>query len=481
MTPGDLLNSRYRLDDRIASGGMGEVWRAVDTVLGRPVAVKLMHADLHNDATFSARFRAEARTMAALHHPGIVGVYDYGELSQSDGTDLAYLVMAFVEGETLTSRLAATGPMSPAATMAMVVQAALALDVAHAAGIVHRDVKPENLLIDEDDHVVLVDFGVAHTSATMGLTGANEVIGTALYMAPEQITKQEISPAVDIYALGSVAYHCLTGSPPFVGESAISVAMQHLREDPAPLPVSVPQAVSDVVTTAMAKDPMHRYASAADMAYAAEAAERSARTGSPVREAVPLVVPEEGPPAALSRTSPLPYAAGVAHPVEASQHAESLITAPRSAPSGRRKLVPVALTVVLLGLIGAAVAITMALISPGTASPAHGTGTTSPVTAKSGHPVKSSAPSTRGTTKGSPGTPSKSLSPSTQAATTPATTTSTAPATPPVNPTASSTTDPAPPTTNPPTPPQVTPSPTDGGGGGDGDTPTTAPPPSPAG
>ncbi|MBB2942952.1 serine/threonine-protein kinase [Actinoplanes lutulentus] len=260
--PGELLGGRYRLDDRIAAGGMGEVWRASDMVLGRPVAVKTLLAGYAGDAGFRSRFQHEARAMASLRHASVVPVYDFGDT----GEGAAYLVMARVDGQPLDKKIAERGPLSPADTMSIVAQAARALAAAHEAGIVHRDVKPGNLIIEPDGTVVLVDFGVARSANSLTLTGAKEVVGTALYIAPEQVSKQTTGPPADIYALGAVAYHCLAGKPPFLGDNPLAVALQHVSEEPAPLPGNVPDSVRELVATAMAKDPNNRFASASAMA-----------------------------------------------------------------------------------------------------------------------------------------------------------------------------------------------------------------------
>ncbi|GIF71994.1 serine/threonine-protein kinase [Asanoa siamensis] len=272
LNPGDALGGRYRLEEPIASGGMGEVWRATDEILGRTVAAKVLHPRAVGDPGFSARFRGEARTMATLHHPGVVDVYDFGEDTDSDGKSVVYLVMAFVDGEPLSQRIKAADRLSPAETMAIVAQTAHALQAAHEAGVVHRDVKPGNLIVRPDGQVVLVDFGVARSAEAADLTGVNELVGTALYMAPEQVAKRKITPATDIYALGAVAYHCLSGHPPFMGDNALTIALSHLDDEPPPLPDEVPQAVRTVVATAMAKDPADRFKNAAAMAQIAEAA-----------------------------------------------------------------------------------------------------------------------------------------------------------------------------------------------------------------
>jgi len=272
LNPGDALGGRYRLEEPIASGGMGEVWRASDQVLGRTIAVKVLHPRAVGDPGFSARFRGEARTMATLRHPGVVDVYDFGEDTDPDGKTVVYLVMGFVEGEPLSQRIKTAERLSPGETMAIVAQTAHALQAAHDAGVVHRDVKPGNLIVRPDGQVVLVDFGVARSAEAAALTGVNELVGTALYMAPEQVAKRAITPATDIYALGAVAYHCLAGHPPFMGDNALTIALSHLDEEPPPLSEDVPQAVRTVVATAMAKDPGDRFKNAAAMAQIAEAA-----------------------------------------------------------------------------------------------------------------------------------------------------------------------------------------------------------------
>ena len=325
LTVGELLADRYRVEDRVAAGGMGDVWRATDTVLGRRVAVKMLHSRQAGDTGFQTRFRHEARTMAALHHPGIADVYDYGE-SEGD----AYLVMAYVDGEPLDELIAASGRLGVDETMSIVAQAAHALQAAHLAGIVHRDVKPGNLIVRPDGTVVLVDFGVARSANSMELTGVNEVIGTALYIAPEQVSKQATGPATDVYALGAVAYHCLAGRPPFLGDNPVTVAIHHLSDDPPPLPADVPPNVRDFVATAMAKDPADRFPSATAMADAATVlAGGSAASGATTALTAPVrrrladtgVLPVVGDPGAPEPYSARPYAA---EPVNRRRHRAAL-------------------------------------------------------------------------------------------------------------------------------------------------------------
>ncbi|MFG1673508.1 serine/threonine-protein kinase [Micromonospora sp. NPDC049282] len=272
-----VLSGRYRLDDRVATGGMGDVWRAKDLVLGRQVAVKVLLPALVSDPDFIARFRSEARIMASLRHPGVVQVFDCGEDELPDGSRADYLVMEFVAGEPLSRRIEDAGQLEVAETMSIVAQVAQALHGAHGRGIVHRDVKPSNLLVQDDGTVVLVDFGVARSTNVTSITSANAVPGTALYMAPEQASGRPVSGATDVYALGAVAYCCLTGSPPFTGDNPLQVAVRHLDDEPPELPAEIPAPVRELVSRALAKDPADRYPSAAAMADAA----RAARSVSP--------------------------------------------------------------------------------------------------------------------------------------------------------------------------------------------------------
>ncbi|WCN78741.1 serine/threonine-protein kinase [Micromonospora sp. LH3U1] len=288
-----VLSGRYRLDERVATGGMGDVWRASDLILGRQVAVKVLLPALVSDPDFIARFRAEARIMAALRHPGIVQVFDCGADDLPDGGRADYLVMEFVAGEPLSKRIETAGRLDVAETMSIVAQAAAALNAAHRGGIVHRDVKPSNLLVQEDGTVVLVDFGVARSTDITSITSTNAVPGTALYMAPEQAAGRPVSGATDIYALGAVTYCCLTGSPPFTGDNPLQVAVRHLDDEPPELPHDIPEAVRALVSRALAKDPLDRFTSGAAMAEAA----RTAVTGGepPTAMATPVALRDAGP------------------------------------------------------------------------------------------------------------------------------------------------------------------------------------------
>jgi eukaryotic-like serine/threonine-protein kinase len=273
ISPGVTLGGRYRLDERIAGGGMGDVWRGTDEVLGRTFAVKILLPALLDEPGFAERFRGEARTMATINHPGVVDVYDYGSDQQ-----LAFLVMEYVEGDALSRTLSRVGRLTPARTMALVAQAADALQAAHANGIVHRDVKPGNLLVRPNGTLVLTDFGIARSALVGQLTVAGSVLGTASYISPEQASGAVATAASDVYALGVVAYQCLSGHRPFDGATPIEIAMKHVRDTPRPLPSDIPPPVRAIVDRALAKDPGARWPSAAAMAAVARQAASSLTT-----------------------------------------------------------------------------------------------------------------------------------------------------------------------------------------------------------
>ena len=231
---GAVLGGRYVLDQQIGAGGYGEVWHATDNVLSRPVAVKLLYSRYaqRNDAL--ARFQDEARHAGALSHENIAQVYDYGE--PADGQP-PYLVMELVDGPSLEAALA-DGPLDTSRTMDIVAQAAAGLQAAHAAGMVHRDVKPANLLLAPGGTVKITDFGIAHSVGSVPATATGELIGTPGYLAPERLAGEQATPASDVYSLGMVAYECLAGTPPFTG-AALVVALAHRDRPLPPLPRSV--------------------------------------------------------------------------------------------------------------------------------------------------------------------------------------------------------------------------------------------------
>ena len=266
-----LLGGRYRLSRRIAVGGMGEVWRGTDELLDRPVAVKLLSAAHATDEAFRARFRAEARYAASLSHPNIAQVFDYGETTDDEEApaDLpsggAYLVMELVVGEPLSALIARQERLPAADTLRIVSQAADALSAAHEAGIVHRDIKPGNLLVTTDGTTKITDFGIARAmwaAQASHLTQTGMVMGTASYVSPEQATGGTITSASDIYSLGVVAYECLTGTPPFTAETPVAIAVAHMHRPVPPLPGDVPPAVAELVTGMLGKQPEDRPQSA---------------------------------------------------------------------------------------------------------------------------------------------------------------------------------------------------------------------------
>jgi eukaryotic-like serine/threonine-protein kinase len=247
------LGGRYLLEDRIAVGGMGEVWRARDNRLGRIVAVKLLRPEFADNPEFRDRLGLEARHAALLSHPGIVQIRDYDDGS-AEG--VPYLVMEYVAGPSLAAVLAAEGTLSPGRVLGLIVQAAQALACAHAAGIVHRDMKPGNMLVDRG-RVKIVDFGIAQAVGMAPVTRAGLMIGTPAYLSPEQAAGIPATPASDLYSLGVIAYECLTGKPPFDG-TALAVALAHWDLPLPPLPRTVPGPVAQLVVALTAKDPRHR-------------------------------------------------------------------------------------------------------------------------------------------------------------------------------------------------------------------------------
>jgi serine/threonine-protein kinase len=248
---------------------MGEVWNARDEVLGRNVAIKILKEEYAGDPGFLERFRNEARHTALLNHNGIANVFDYGEDSGS-----AYLVMELVPGEPLSSILEREKVLSPDRTLNIMAQTARALAVAHARGLVHRDVKPGNLLITPDNRVKVTDFGIARLADQVPLTQTGQVMGTAQYLAPEQATGQQATGSSDIYSLGVIGYECLTGHRPFSGESQIAIALAQVNDAPPPLPEQVPAPVRALLMSMLSKDPRNRPANAIKFAEAAEAIRR---------------------------------------------------------------------------------------------------------------------------------------------------------------------------------------------------------------
>jgi serine/threonine-protein kinase len=369
LRSGVSLDDRYRLEERVATGGMGDVWRATDLTLGRTVAVKVLLPSLSADPGFAARFLAESRILAAVRHPGVVQVYDRGDCELPEGGRATYLVMEFVDGEPLSARLAREERLPAAAAMRIVAEAASALDAVHASGIVHRDVKPSNLLLRPDGSVVLLDFGVARSAAVTSVTGTNAgVLGTALYMAPEQARRQPVSPATDVYALGVVAYHALAGDPPFMGDNPVAVAMMHLDTPPPELPADVPPAVRAVVLRALEKEPADRYQSGSAFASAA----LSAVGAAPLDSTAELPADD---PDATAVVAPLGAPRAV-RPVNGVRPADAGVLPAAGAGGGRRRNAAIAGAVAGVGLL---VLLALVLLLPdGKTPPADGETTTAP-------------------------------------------------------------------------------------------------------
>lgn len=309
---GLTFGGRYELQSRIAIGGMGEVWAATDLVIGRQVAIKILKDEYLGDPGFLERFRAEARHAALVNHEGIANVFDYGEEEGS-----AYLVMELVPGEALSTILEREHVLSTDKVLDIVAQTAAALQAAHAAGLVHRDIKPGNLLITPDGRVKITDFGIARIADQVPLTATGQVMGTVQYLSPEQASGHPASPTTDIYSLGIVAYEALAGRRPFTGESQVAIAMAQINETPPDLPVTVSEPVRNLVYACIAKNPADRPQSAAHLARAATALRRGdvqaaaaavpAVLGAAGATAATMLMPQQG---ATAATTVLPSAAG---------------------------------------------------------------------------------------------------------------------------------------------------------------------------
>ncbi len=322
--PGALLNRRYQLNRELARGGMAVVWDARDTMLDRPVAVKTLHPQFAGDPEFLERFRREARAAAGLAHPNIVAVYDVGEDSE---TSSPFIVMELVDGESLKDRIRRHGPQSNADIREVGAAVASALDYAHRRGVVHRDVKPQNILIGEDGRARLTDFGIAQALAAGGLTRTGAVMGSVHYLAPELARGRPATSAVDVYGLGAVLYEMATGRVPFTGDTELAVALAH-AEQPAVPPRQVnPGLAPDLEATilhAMAKSPTDRFASAGEMARALTAPVASQATSR--MDAVPAAV------AAAYRSAGATSAPPARPPRVAATRAQSRGTPPAAAP-----------------------------------------------------------------------------------------------------------------------------------------------------
>jgi serine/threonine-protein kinase len=260
---GYLIGERYLLESFVAHGGMGDVWRARDEVLGRVVAVKIMRPDSTNEEVFAQRFRDEAMLTAGLSHHNIATLFDYGS---HDG--IAYLVMEFVEGVALSTAIRDRGAFDVADVRSIIGQMALALHAAHEAGVIHRDVKPANVMLMDDGTVKLTDFGIARATGSTGLTRTGEMLGTPHYLSPEQALGRSATEASDLYALGVVAHEMLTGRRPFDLDTPVATALAHISEPMPTLPAAVPTDLLDVISRCLAKDPKDRPSSAQEIAFA---------------------------------------------------------------------------------------------------------------------------------------------------------------------------------------------------------------------
>src|SRR5262245_50245603 len=265
-----LLGGRYQVGELLGYGGMAEVHRGRDLRLGREVAIKMLRADLARDENFQLRFRREAQNSASLNHPAIVAVYDTGEERGPNGETLPFIVMEFGNGRTLKEVLASEGRLMPRRALEITADICAALEFSHRHGIIHRDVKPGNVMLTQTGQVKVMDFGIARAlaSGASTMTQTSAVIGTAQYLSPEQARGEAVDARSDVYATGCVLYELLTGHPPFVGDNPVSVAYQHVREDPRPPSASnrdVTPDIDAVVLKALAKNPLNRYQSAGEM------------------------------------------------------------------------------------------------------------------------------------------------------------------------------------------------------------------------
>ena len=373
---GSRLGTRfgpYALQSLIGVGGMGEVYRAYDTVKGRTVALKLLRVEMAADPEFQERFRRESRIAARLQEPHVIPVHDFGEI---DG--VLFIDMRLVEGANLKDVLRARGPMDPRRAAAIITQVAAALDAAHADGLVHRDIKPENVLLNADDFAYLADFGIAHAQGNSSVTGTGSVIGSADYIAPERFSAGVTGPEADVYSLTCVLYECLTGRPPYETSDLAQLMSAHVLAPP-PRPSFVRpnlgRAFDPVIARGMAKQPEVRYATAGELARAATAA-----ASSPAPVSAPLAPPPAGPrpyTRQFSRVFPNPAETGHSpYPVPARAPAPV-----RPAGMGRVQKALIAGTVLALG---AALGLTAVLLARngigGAPSAAPGTSTTETTT-----------------------------------------------------------------------------------------------------
>ena len=289
----NVYGGRYRLIKRIAIGGMGEVWEAKDDVILRSVAIKILKPEYMGDPGFLERFRTEARHAAKVNHEGIADVYDYGEDSGN-----AYLVMELVPGESLATILEKEKSLAPNRVLDIIAQTARALHEAHVAGLVHRDIKPGNLLITPGGEVKITDFGIARVADQVSLTATGQVMGTVQYLAPEQATGKPATPSTDVYSLGVVAYEAISGKRPFSGETQMAIALAQINEPPPALNESIDEAIRDLIFDCLQKRPSERVATALELAQRADELLGKPSKGRSNTRVMP-VIPDDAPETTL--------------------------------------------------------------------------------------------------------------------------------------------------------------------------------------
>ena len=393
LTPGLMLDGRYRLTRRIAVGGMGEVWAATDRTLGRSIAVKILKSELTSDPEFVGRFRVEAQITASLNNPGIAAVYDYGETASHPGgpKDTAFLVMELVSGEPLSAVLARTPRIPVDRVLDVLEQSGHALQEAHARGLVHRDIKPGNILITPTGQVKITDFGIAKVAHQVPVTKGGMVMGTAQYLAPEQAAGGEAVPASDVYALAVVGYEALAGYRPFTGDSPVIVAMAQIRNDPPPMPPDVPRVVVELILRALTKDPAMRFPTgeAFAQAVAAVRAGFAPPTGGFALPTGSFATPQVVYPATMLAAAPVVTPAPVTR----------VSAPPPPAPPSQRTGVAVLLALLILAA-AIAVATALYLQTSSNEGSAASTPSTRVVVSSTTTRVAAAAPADRSTTPG---------------------------------------------------------------------------------
>lgn len=409
---GSRLGTRfgpYELRSLIGVGGMGEVYRAYDTVKGRTVALKVLRAEMAADPSFQERFRRESRVAARLQEPHVIPVHDFGDIG-----GVLYIDMRLVEGVSLKDELRANGPLDADRAASIIAQVASALDAAHADGLVHRDIKPENVLLNPDDFAYLVDFGIAHTGGDPGVTSTGMIVGSSAYMAPERFDGGPVGPAADVYSLTCLLYECLTGRPPFETGDLRQLMSAHMFAPP-PRPSimrrGISRAFDDVVARGMAKQPGDRYPTAGELARAVSAAARL--PAAPAAGAA--VAPAPSSTRQFSSVFPNPAATGFT-PYPPPQAPRPAASPPPPAKKNTAQVVLIASIIVMFGVAAVLAAI---LAFSGQDSDQAARTTLTPTTA----PYDESGPTTTTTTTTTPST--TTTTPSTTTTTTPSTSTST--------------------------------------------------------